>query len=144
MIRREVEGKDDCKCGFHNFQTRLNCMSCNTSKSYGTILNKTNMKWRKSKKKTTIPVTSNNLVGKLVTWWRLHPCGRTVSVPLHTNLWVETLLNSVLPSAMDAHVHHTITSKWKFFKINLGYSDHLIHDPAWLPVPPTICISAVC
>ena len=126
-----------CECGSHNFLKRRKCVSCSTSKDNGTLLTAKNMRCRKrykSKKKQCKPVAAPNIYDSLKQWSIVHPFGTTISTPLEVNTWVQTLLDSVIPSE-GAHIH-TLTSQWKFFKINLG--TRKVADPAWLDAPPSI------
>ena len=123
-----------CKCEVHNFAKRRKCVSCSTLKEKGTVLTKNNMQCRKrykSRKKKCKDFAANNIQESLKQWSIVHPFGTTVSIPLEVNTWVQPLLDSVVPDE-GAHIH-TLSSQWKFYKINLG--TRKVADPAWLDAP---------
>jgi hypothetical protein len=103
----------------------------------GTLMTKKNMKCRKrykAKAQKIEPVAAPTIYLSLKAWSLIHPYGKTISIPLLLDTWVDTLLESVVPSE-GAHIHDQ-SSKWKFFKINLG--TRKITDPAWLDPPTSI------
>ncbi len=91
-------------------------------------------KRRRSSKKELYPVASPNLYVSLKQWSLAHPYGKTIRKPLQLHIWMQQLLDSVVPTK-GAHIHAQ-ASKWKFFKINLG--TRKIDDPAWLDAPSSI------
>ncbi len=126
-----------CECGKLNFAKRRKCVTCSTSREMGTLMTKNNMKCRKrykAKAKKIAPVAAPTIYLSLKAWSLIHPYGKTISIPLLLGTWVDTLLESVVPSE-GAHIHAQ-SSKWKFFKINLG--TRKITDPAWLDPPTSI------
>ncbi len=91
-------------------------------------------KRHKSKKKNLVPVATPNLYVSLKQWSMVHPFGNSIRIPLQVNTWIQPLLNSVVPEE-GAHIHAQ-TSKWKFYKINLG--TRKIDDHAWLDASTSI------
>ena len=89
----------------------------------GQIMDKTTMtcrRWRKKKKKKTEGMSNDEitLYTRLKEWSKVNPYGKVVKVEMNKCKWPQYLIQHGT-SSKGSHIH-TQTSKWKYFKINLG------------------------
>ena len=112
-----------CPCGSTQFGDRPNCAKCDAPKSFGTVLHRGNMKCaRKRKRRSKQPIkvqsTNGSIVHRLTRWSTYNPYGKNVKVVLEDKTWIATIVK-VARNSRGAHIHSN-TSKWKYYKINLG------------------------
>ncbi len=117
------KGNWNCKCGFHNFESQNVCKDCEDDKSNGEILDRSNMRcvrWRKKAKKKA-PVTSSErgpLYKRIKEWSSENPYGRVLKVEMDKTILAQYLIQRGMKSS-GVRIHSQ-SSKWTYLKLQLG------------------------
>jgi hypothetical protein len=127
------KGNWNCPCGYHNFADKIVCEECGGNITNGIIMDQKTMtcrRWRKKKKKKTEGMSYDKitLYTRLKEWSEVNPYGKVVKVEMNKCKWPQDLIQHGTRS--NGSYIHTQTSKWKYFKINMGTATPLGKD--WL------------
>ena len=118
------KGNWNCKkCGFHNFGSRNVCKECGDDKSNGLILDRSNMRcvrWRKKPKKKAQVMSSERgpLYKRIKEWSSENPYGRVLKVEMDKTILAQYLIQRGMKSP-GVRIHSQ-SSKWTYFKLQLG------------------------